>query len=1053
MKYAQQAFKVLLLTTIIYVSPLWSGTTGKIAGTLIDKSSGEPLVGANVVVMGTSLGTVADFNGQYTILYVPPGTYNVQITFIGYKKVIVDNVRVFIDQTARVDIALEPQAIEVGETIIIAERNLVKPDVATSVVAVSSKELAALPVANVTAVMNMQAGIKDDKIRGSDLNQALFLLDGVTMRDPRNNKAVTSVALSSIREISVERGGFTAEYGQVQSGIVNVVTNEGKIKGYSGSINVRMAPPAPKYYRGNGIPDIQDPNSYWLRPYFDPAVCWTGTNNGSWDAYTKKQYLQFDGGWNAVSKTLMTDANPNNDLTPLGAQRAFEYEIRKKQINDQPDYDIDAGFGGPVPAISEQLGNLRFFTSYRKHREMLLFPMSRPDYSDYDWRLLLNSDITKNIKLSVSGLAGNVATEAENWNYDNYPRFPSDIAAGTGGLALVNLFSDMTYSLTDIAHRSVSAKLTHTLSTKTYYEVSLEYFSRKYNTRPPAARDTSQKFEVLPGFFETSNPFGYFSGISDGIIVRQMDQQALARDNSVVSLTTLKADMTSQLDFNNMAKAGIEFNYNDLNLDYGFIQMQTAGSTYANRIQQHNFPIRASGYLQDKLETKGFTLNAGLRLDYTNSRTDWWAFNPYDPNFYGYKYSDQTVFVMQKSEAQWQLSPRLGISHPITENSKLYFNYGHFKEIPQYETLFRVSRRRDNSLGQLGDPNLTLAKTISYELGYDHQLFDNMILIQLSAYYRDISNQQNITTYTPIGGSSYDLTTSSRYDDIRGFELTIRKSPGPWFYGFVNYTYQTSSNGHFGQRTLYEDPSLQKVNDENNVNQYQTINVPTPFARANLNFSIPEDFGPALFGHKVFGDIMLNLLLNWAQGGWTNYNPNNAPGIGTIVQNVQNVDYFDGTLRASKSITLKHFTIQLFADVSNLFNALRLRDAGGQDYRTSLHLPKSPAYSNIPGDDKFGDYRKPGVDWVPMEIMGSNTMLNAGSTRAVYYEPQTKQYWQYMDDKTIPAIKDRWKLVDQKRIDQINSDKAYINMPNPSTFWFLNPRNITYGLTVSFDLD
>jgi hypothetical protein len=367
---------------IITVSQLWSGTTGKIAGTLIDRSSGESLIGANVVVMGSSLGSVTDINGQYTILYVPPGTYNVQITFIGYKKVIVDNVRVFIDQTARLDVALEPQAIEVGETIITAERNLVKPDVATSVVAVSSKELAALPVASVTAVMNMQAGINDNKIRGSGMDQALFLLDGVTMRDPRNNKAITSVALSSIREISVERGGFNAEYGQVQAGIVNVVTNEGKIRGYSGSINLRMAPPAPKYYRGNGIPDIQDPNSYWLRPYFDPTVCWTGTNNGAWDAYTKKQYLQFDGGWNAISKALMTDSDPTNDLTPLGAQRAFEYEIRKKQINDQPDYDIDAGFGGPVPVISEQLGNLRFFTSYRKHREMLLFPMSRPDYSD-----------------------------------------------------------------------------------------------------------------------------------------------------------------------------------------------------------------------------------------------------------------------------------------------------------------------------------------------------------------------------------------------------------------------------------------------------------------------------------------------------------------------------------------------------------------------------------------------------------------------------------------------------------------------------------------------
>ena len=97
--------------------PLWSGTTGKIDGTLTDKSSGEPLIGANIVIMGTSLGTVSDINGQYTVLSVPPGTYKVQISFIGYKKIIVNDVRVFIDQTTRMDVALEQQAIEVGETV------------------------------------------------------------------------------------------------------------------------------------------------------------------------------------------------------------------------------------------------------------------------------------------------------------------------------------------------------------------------------------------------------------------------------------------------------------------------------------------------------------------------------------------------------------------------------------------------------------------------------------------------------------------------------------------------------------------------------------------------------------------------------------------------------------------------------------------------------------------------------------------------------------------------------------------------------------------------
>jgi outer membrane receptor protein involved in Fe transport len=1052
MNQLKRFFFLMLILMIVTISQLWSGTTGKIAGIITDKATGETLIGANIVVVGTSLGGVTDVNGQYTILYLPPGTYKVQISFIGYKTIVVNDARVFIDQTTRVDIALEPQAIEVGETIIIAERNIIKADVATSVVDVSVGEVMNLPATNIQNVLDMQAGIKDGKIRGSDMDQSLFLLDGVTMRDPRNNQAIIKVALSSVKELSLERGGFNAEYGQVQSGITKVVTNEGKQKGYSGSFMVSMSPPAAKYFQGNGSQDVHDPNSYWMRPFLDPAVCWTGTNNGAWDKYTRDHYLTFEG-WNAISQQKMRDNDPNNDLTPQGAQRAFEYETRKRQINNQPDYNIDAGFGGPVPLISEALGNLRFFASYRSQRDMLLFPMTRPDYSDYDGRLVVTANLTKSMTLRVSALAGNIATMEDNWNKGSYPHWPYEIAGGTGGSSLFNMFSDWTYSLTDIDHRSLSAKITHTLGPKTLYEFSVEYFRRNYFSRPPARRDTSIVTEVVPGFYESSNPYGYYPSAtsSDGVIIYAGEQQSLARDNSAASSTTVKFDITSQVDFSNEVKAGVEFVYNDLSLDYGFIQMQTDGKSYASRVLMRNYPVRGAAYLQDKLETQGFTLNAGLRLDYSNSNTDWWAFDPYNLRFIGEKYSELTPYRMTTAKGQWQLSPRLGISHPITENSKLYFNYGHFKQMPQYEAAFRFDRRNDNTLARLGDPNQILAKTISYELGYDHQLFGGELLLQVAAFYRDISDQSNQTTYNPIIGKTYSLTTSNGYSDIRGFELTLRKSVGRWFYGFVNYTYQATSNGNFDLVQKYEDPFRQTTykDDITNANNiYQTHNVPSPFARANLNFSTPEDFGPRILEHSILGDFMVSLLLNWSQGGWTTYNPQKLPG---VVNNIQFVDSYDGTLRASKSFVFTHFNIQLFADISNLFNLRRLNNTDDRAYRESLHLPTSDAYPNIPGDDKFGDYRKPGVEWQPTDVLGSTTKLSAG-TRAYYYEYNTGQYWHYTDDQSIPMA-DRWTLVDPAKVNQMIEDKAYINMPNPSTFWFLNPRNITYGLRVSFDLD
>jgi outer membrane receptor protein involved in Fe transport len=1082
MKQLKRVIVPILFLTILSVPTLWSGTTGKIDGTVTDKASGERLPGANIVVVGTTLGASADLNGQYTILYVPPGTYDVHVSYVGYRKVTITDVRVYIDQTARIDAALESQAIDVGELVVLAERRIIKPDVATSVVALSDKEVEELPINNVVSAVGLQAGIRGGwssspngaaqptfvsnysrgrvsvqgglNIRGGEGDNILFQVDGVTLRDPRNNEPMTSIALSSVKDISVERGGFNAEYGQVRSGIINVITREGSKRGYYGSAQVRVSPPAPKYWRGDGTLDVLDPYSFALRPFFDDAVAWTGTGNGAWDEYTRRQYPEFMG-WNEISRILCTDIDPTNDLTPLGAQRVFEYETRKKQPNDQADYDIDAGFGGPVPYISEELGDLRFFTSYRGTREMLLFPLTRPDYTDYNWTMQLVSDITPLMKLRLSGLLGKQFTIRHNWDDTGiyyYPRYPTEIAnvaSSIGGPAdLVTLFSDFNFCLSDIGQRSLAAKLTHTISPSTFYEVSLENFRRDYNTRPAEWRDTSAQYEVIPGFFEDSNPFGYWPyEYTKGVVVTGGQHVAKARDFTVVNSSTFKADFTSQLNFQNLVKAGIEFNYNDLNFDYGTIQSATSGKTYATRVQMQAFPYRAAAYVQDKLETKGFTMNAGLRLDYSNSNGDWWQVDPYNLFFFSSKFNESRTFTEEASKAKWQLSPRLGIAHPITENAKLFFNYGHFRQVPQYESMFRVSRTPDRAMSSYGDPNIILAKTISYELGFDY-IFTEEILLQAAAFYNDISDQQDFTRFiSSAAGFSYTRTTANNYQDTRGFELTLRKTSGQWWSGFVNYTYQVNTTGHFSSSRQFDNVSDQKRWDEATVNLYQDRPIPQPYARASINLFTPEDFGPSLFGHSAFGGLMMNVVLDWQAGYWTTWNPKALP---SVAYNVQAVDFFNATLRVQKTVGIGKFNFQLFMDVNNLFNTLRLWNTGDQDYLLSLHLPKSDAYDNIPGDDKVGAYRKPGVEFQPMEYQNEIDPTKAGKTRPIYYEGKTGTYWQYTDNPSIP-VEQRWTKVEQARIDKINEDKSYIDMPNASTFWFLDPRRFYFGLRVSFN--
>jgi len=239
----------------------------------------------------------------------------------------------------------------------------------------------------------------------------------------------------------------------------------------------------------------------------------------------------------------------------------------------------------------------------------------------------------------------------------------------------------------------MALKLTHTLNAKTFYEAKLEHIMRRYLTGPMPARDLTKKYEIVPGYYTDEAPFGFSpvpSGGIGGAINFFGGHTGEARDSSKISATTFRFDITSQVNFTNLVKAGLEIVYNDLDLLYGDVNTFTSRIVMVN---EHYFPIRGAMYVQDKLETKGFILNAGLRLDYSNANTEWIKpDDPFDRSFFSSEYDPTRTYKTEKTKADVSLSPRLGISHPITENSKLYFNYGHFKQLPTYEEMLRAGR-------------------------------------------------------------------------------------------------------------------------------------------------------------------------------------------------------------------------------------------------------------------------------------------------------------------------------------------------------------------------
>ena len=105
----------------------------------MDKDTEEPLVGANVVIVGTSMGAATNIAGEFTILNVPAGTYTMRATYVGYQTITVSNIRVNNDLITEANFRLPSEGVTVQAVEIVAERPLVNKS-ATNAVRIVDEE-------------------------------------------------------------------------------------------------------------------------------------------------------------------------------------------------------------------------------------------------------------------------------------------------------------------------------------------------------------------------------------------------------------------------------------------------------------------------------------------------------------------------------------------------------------------------------------------------------------------------------------------------------------------------------------------------------------------------------------------------------------------------------------------------------------------------------------------------------------------------------------------------------------------------------------------------
>jgi len=996
------SFMLVCVALFIYQGATLAGITGKISGVIKDATTGEPLPAVNIVIEGTTLGGATDNEGHYFIINIPPGTYTLQASMVGYAVESRTGIIVNVDHTTPVDFDLRVTAIAGEEVTVTAEREIIPMDISASQIVADAAEIVEVPmITDIAQYIHLQAGIEGNYVRGGGLDQTQFMMDGLMVVDNRSNKPMMMVNLSAVKQLNIIKGGFNAEYGNVRSGLINVVTKEGSPSVYHGSFDFRLTPAHLKHSGAS----MYNFDNYYIRPYVDPDVCWVGTDKGTWDDDTKGQYPDFQG-WNAISEALMSDADPNNDRTPEDCRDFFlwmhmaegsaalapaGYDRPEGKYGHKPDWNVDASFGGPVPAIGKYLGNLTFFASYRNNQEMFAIPTSREYFKEQNGSLKLTSRLSSSMKLSVEALYGEINTvsrSVQGTSNDAYVSSGTDIfstslvtGAAIGAYSGTRIYYNSTLPPFDIQRLVGGLSFDHVLSPTTFYNIRISSVNVKNycNTFAQHIRDTS----VVRYFGNTpadEAPVGYWQPGSGVIMISQTGiryvDDTCPFDFSSVSTLNFKFDLTSQVDRYNQIKLGLEANYDDIASEYG-----GEGMNYTMYKYDH-FPYRIGAYVQDKLEFEGMIANFGVRLDYNDPNTDWYTVDVYSKYLSALYSKDFELIPKERAKGHLKVSPRLGISHPVSTNAKLYFNYGHFYSMGQSESLYVIRKTKRGQITRLGNPSALIPKTVSYELGFEQNVAD-LFLIHLSGYYKDVSDQVSSISYQNYDASvNYTTYANNNYADIRGFELRIDKRFGRFITGWFNYNYMVTTSGYFGRYRYYEDARMNILYGMRDPNQSRPI--ARPLARANINVRTPMAWGPRVAGVNPLSELRMSLLFSWRAGGYQTWDPLETF---KLQSNLQWKDTYNFDARFGKLMRFGKYNLDIYVDVQNLFNIKYIADQGFSSsddellYLESLHLPmyegddyKAAGYT--PGNDKPGDVKSKDKPYIDMPDRGFLTYLN-----------------------------------------------------------------------------
>jgi hypothetical protein len=219
-----------------------------LSGIVMDKDNKETLIGANVIISDTKLGARTNKNGYFSIANIPPGTYNVKVSFLGYDKLI-QKFTFKKDVNIRKDFELTQNDILKDEINVDAEREVEKRQISVSKVNVPIGTIKNFRIggeSDVFRTLQYLPGVLTSSqissglfVRGGSPDQNLILLDGSTVYNPTHLFGFISTFNSdAIKDVELVKGGFDAEYGGRLSAVLNLTQKDGGRNGVHGTASL-----------------------------------------------------------------------------------------------------------------------------------------------------------------------------------------------------------------------------------------------------------------------------------------------------------------------------------------------------------------------------------------------------------------------------------------------------------------------------------------------------------------------------------------------------------------------------------------------------------------------------------------------------------------------------------------------------------------------------------------------------------------------------------------------------------------------------------------------